>query len=57
MAISIYIGIEIDYRHWSWVVFLILVPAAVLARLVLPLRRARAGGSRDPGRRRRSSMP
>jgi TIR domain len=39
MAFSIYIGVEIDFRHWSWIVFLILLPASVLAFLALPLRR------------------
>jgi TIR domain len=36
--ISIYIGMEIDYRHWTWFVFLVLVPAAVVAVLVLRMR-------------------
>lgn len=35
IAFSIYIGLEIDYRHWTWIVFLILLPAALAALLIL----------------------
>ena len=35
IAFSIYIGLEIDYRHWTWLVFLIFLPAALVALLVL----------------------
>jgi hypothetical protein len=31
---SIYVGLEIDYRHWSWIVFLILVPLALAAAMI-----------------------
>ena len=39
IAASIYIGLEIDRRHWTWVVFLIVVPAAVLSVLIALTRR------------------
>lgn len=56
LAASTYIGIEINYRHVSWIVFLILVPAAVLAFLALPHVRARVSRSMDAGERRRSPV-
>ena len=37
-AISVYIGLEIDFRHWSWFVFLVFLP---LFFLVLMLRHYR----------------
>jgi hypothetical protein len=30
--------VEIDYRHWTWFIFLVLVPAAVVAVLVWRMR-------------------
>jgi hypothetical protein len=56
LAASVYIGVEIGYRHLSWIVFLILVPAAVLAFLALPYVRARVGRSRDARDRRKSPV-
>jgi hypothetical protein len=52
LAASMYIGIQIDYRHWSWGLFLIVVPVAVLAFLALPYVRARVGRSRAARRQR-----
>ena len=40
-AFSIYVGLEIDYRHWTWIVFLILLPAALVALLILTRGKAR----------------
>jgi hypothetical protein len=56
IAASMYIGIQIDYRHWSWGLFLIVVPVAVLAFLALPYVRARVGWSRAAGREPRSPV-
>jgi hypothetical protein len=48
IAFSIYIGVEIDYRHWTWIVFLILVPSGVAAVLILLARRkTRRSDGRD----------
>jgi len=33
MVFSIYLGIQIDYRHWTWVIFLIVVPVALATLL------------------------
>ncbi|MEJ2153588.1 MAG: TIR domain-containing protein [Gemmatimonadota bacterium] len=33
---SIYVGVQIDYRHWSWIVFLVVLPATALAFLMWP---------------------
>ena len=41
---SIYIGIEIDYRHWSWVLFLVVVPGVALAPSVVAWQQARVRG-------------
>jgi len=56
LGASMYIGIEIDYRHWSWILFLILVPVAVLAFLALPFLRERFGRSMDARKRLRSPV-
>lgn len=34
IAFSVYVGLEIDYRHWSWVIFLLVLPIALVALLV-----------------------
>ena len=38
---SIYIGIEIDYRHPTWVLFLILIPTTLGILLILTRRKGR----------------
>lgn len=48
IALSIYIGVEIDYRHWSWVLFLVLVPAGTVAlRLWHARKKTRASAPPD----------
>lgn len=34
IAFSVYIGLEIDFRHWAGWVFLILLPAVLVGVLV-----------------------
>lgn len=46
---SVYVGLEIDYRHWTWVAFLLLVPAALVTVLVLTRDRPR-GAEREKTR-------
>ena len=40
IAASVYIGLEIDYRHWTWIVFLVLVPLVVASLFAVRMRRA-----------------
>jgi hypothetical protein len=56
IAASMWIGIEIRYRLWWWIPFLIVVPVAVLAFLPLPYVRARVGRSRAARGERRSPV-
>ena len=39
IVFSIYIGIQIDYRHWTWVIFLIFLPVVLATVLTLHVRR------------------
>ena len=38
-VVSIYVGLEIDYRHWTWVVFLVILPLALAVILALSFRK------------------
>lgn len=40
IAFSIYLGIQIDYRHWTWIIFLILLPVALATLLAIQVRRS-----------------
>lgn len=40
IAFSIYLGIQIDYRHWTWIIFLILLPVALATLLAIQMRRS-----------------
>lgn len=35
LAASVYIGVEIDFRHWTWIVFLVLVPTVIVGALLV----------------------
>ena len=39
IALSVYIGVQIDYRHWTWIVFLVVLPATLAVLLMLHVRR------------------
>jgi hypothetical protein len=49
IAFSIYIGLEIDYRHWTWIVFLVIIPAVIGVVLIVTAR-SRARASTSPQR-------
>jgi hypothetical protein len=40
IVFSIYLGIQIDYRHWTWIIFLILLPVALATLLAIQMRRS-----------------
>jgi hypothetical protein len=40
IGFSVYVGLEIDYRHWTWIVFLVVIPAAGAIALALRARSA-----------------
>jgi MFS family permease len=40
IVFSIYLGIQIDYRHWTWIIFLILLPVALATLLAIQVRRS-----------------
>jgi uncharacterized protein (DUF983 family) len=59
IVFSVYIGLEIDYRHWSWLIFLVVLPVGLMALIVsLNMKQARpeSAGSKlakKPNKRRR----